>query len=350
MCFYFINKGFFLVLTKFTKIFLFLLFSTYCFAHGMSESEKQIILEGGNLHFIYIGAVHMFFGYDHLLFVLGVIFLLKSFKDILKYVTAFTLGHSITLIIATFNSIAINYYLIDAIIALSVCFIGYVNIKILKNQFTYSSNMILMIFGLGLIHGLGLSTRLQQLQLNSDDLLLNILSFNLGIELGQIIALVIMLFFINILRKSKNFKAFSFSINIFIIIAGIYFFIVQVYEYKNSLNIQSEQVLNNWDEEIKIIIPANGDKEYKFRIEKDKEIEFSWSVSNKVNLYYDYHGDPDGAVNGYFQSYKESTQSSDNGQLIAPFSGIHGWYWKNETAFDVIITLKVKGDYKRLDL
>jgi len=339
-----------LVLNKFFKIFLFLLFSTYCFAHGMSESEKQIISEGGNLHFVYIGAVHMLWGYDHLLFVLGVIFLLKSFKDIVKYITAFTLGHSITLIIATFNSIAINYYLIDAIIALSVCFIGYVNIKTLKNQFEHRVNMIFVIFSLGLIHGLGLSTRLQQLQLSSDNLLLNILSFNLGIELGQIIALLIMLFFINILRKSKNFKSFSFSINIFIIFAGIYFFIVQVYEYKNSLNTQYSQVLNKWNEEIKIIIPSHGDKEYKFRIEKDRQIEFEWSVSNDVNLYFDYHGDPDGAVNGYFKSYKESTQSSDRGKLIAPFTGIHGWYWKNDTQFDVIITLKVKGDYKRLDL
>lgn len=348
-----IKERLFLVHTRFIKIFLFFLFSTYCFAHGMSESEKQLILEGGNFHFIYIGAVHMLWGYDHLLFVLGVIFLLKSFKDIVKYVTAFTLGHSITLIIATFNSITINYYLIDAIIALSVCFIGYVNIRTLKNKFVNSVNMIFVIFALGLIHGLGLSTRLQQLQLDSENLLLNILSFNLGIEIGQIVALMVMLFFINILRKLKNFNAFSFVINIFIILAGIYFFIVQVYEYKNSLNpqlIQSEENTKEWKEEIKLLIPAHGEKEYKFRVEKDKQIEFSWNISNDMKLYYDYHGDPDGAVNGYFKSYKESTQSFDSGVLIAPFSGIHGWYWKNDTNFDVIITLKVKGEYKRLDL
>jgi hypothetical protein len=316
----------------------------------MSENEKQIILEGGNLHYIYIGAVHMLWGYDHLLFVLGIVFFLKTFKDIVKYITAFTFGHSITLVWATFNSIAINYYLIDAIIALSVCYIGFVNLNALKKGLTNSSNMIFVIFILGLIHGLGLSTRLQQLSLSKDDLLLNILSFNLGIELGQIMALVVMLFFINIIRKLNSFKSISFFLNYFLIIAGVYFFSMQVYEYKQNISNETVLITDNNAQEIKIIIPAHGEKEYKFRIQKDKQISYNWEVSNSVKLFYDFHGDPDGAKDGYFQSYKESTGFSDEGILIAPFVGIHGWYWKNETAFDVIITLKVKGDYKRLDL
>lgn len=327
-----------------------LFFSSYCFGHGMSESEKQIILEGGNLHYIYIGTIHMLFGYDHLLFVLGIVFFLKTFKDIIKYITAFTLGHSITLIFATFNSITINYYLIDAIIALSVCYIGFINLNALKKGLTNTSNMIFIIFILGLIHGLGLSTRLQQLSLSKDDLLLNILSFNLGIEIGQVLALVVILFFINILRKLNNFKLFSFLVNSFLILAGIYFFIIQVYEYKESTSVKTVSILNNWKDEIKLVIPSHGEKEYKFRIEKDKQIEYNWDVSNSVKLYYDFHGDPDGAINGYFETYKESSDSLASGILIAPFTGIHGWYWKNETDFDVIITLKVKGDYKRLDL
>ena len=327
-----------------------LIFTSYCFGHGMSENEKQIILEGGNFHYIYIGAIHMLFGYDHLLFILGMIFFLKTFKDIVKYVTAFTLGHSITLIIATFNAININYYLIDAIIALSVCYIGFINLKTLKNDHDRASiNMIFLIFILGLIHGLGLSTRLQQLSLSSDNLLLNILSFNIGIEIGQIFALVLMLFFINIFRKSRNFKSFSFVLNIFLVFAGVYFFIVQIYEYKQSVKVENITTLNNWEDEIKIIIPSHGDKEYKFGIEKGKQIDYSWDVSNSVKLYYDFHGDPTGAKNGYFESYKESTESKSSGSLIASFDGIHGWYWKNETDFDVIITLKVKGEYKRLD-
>lgn len=331
-------------------IFFLLFLSSYCFAHGMSENEKQIILEGGNLHYIYIGAVHMLWGYDHLLFVLGIVFFLKTFKDIVKYITAFTFGHSITLVWATFNSITINYYLIDAIIALSVCYIGFVNLNALKRGLTNSSNMIFVIFFLGLIHGIGLSTRLQQLSLSKDDLLLNILSFNLGIELGQIIALIVMLFFINIVRKLTNFKSISFFLNYFLIIAGTCFFVIQVYEYKQNISNETVVVADNYSQEIKIVIPAHGEKEYKFRIEKDKKIIYTWEVSNSVKLFYDFHGDPDGAKDGYFKSYKENTAFSDKGVLIAPFEGIHGWYWKNETAFDVIITLKVKGDYKRLDL
>ena len=110
-------------------VILTMLMASQAFGHGMSDAEKQIIIEGGNLHYIWIGATHMLSGYDHLAFIFGIIFFLTSFKDIVKYITAFTLGHSITLIYATFNAIQVNYFLIDAVIALSVCYIAFVNLK-----------------------------------------------------------------------------------------------------------------------------------------------------------------------------------------------------------------------------
>ena len=154
------------------------------FGHGMSEAEKQSIIEGGNLRYMWIGATHMLSGYDHLLFVFGIIFFLTKFKDIVKYITAFTLGHSVTLIWATFNGIQVNYFLIDAIIALSVCYIAFANLDGFKKYLDIKApNLLAMIIVLGLIHGLGLSTRLQQLPLSEDELLMNIISFNVGIEL-----------------------------------------------------------------------------------------------------------------------------------------------------------------------
>ena len=113
----------------------FLLLSSFAYAHGMSEAEKQTILEGGNLQFLKIGATHMLTGYDHLLFVFGIVFFLTTFMDVVKTITAFTLGHSITLITATLMGVTVDYFLIDAVIALSVCYIGYENIGGFRKYF-----------------------------------------------------------------------------------------------------------------------------------------------------------------------------------------------------------------------
>ena len=115
-------------------------------------AEKQSILEGGNLKFLWIGATHMLNGYDHLLCIFGIVFLLTGFKDIVKYITAFTLGHSVTLILATFNGIQVNYFLIDAVIALSVCYIAFANLDGFKKYLDIKApNLLVMIIALGLI-------------------------------------------------------------------------------------------------------------------------------------------------------------------------------------------------------
>ena len=211
------------------------LFASQVFGHGMSEAEKQIIIEGGNLRYIWIGATHMLSGYDHLAFVFGIIFFLTKFRDIVKYITAFTVGHSITLILATFNAVQINYFLIDAVIALSVCYIAFHNLDGFKKYLNIKApNMLAMIFSLGLIHGLGLSTRLQQLPLNQDELLINIISFNVGIELGQISALAVMLLLIAAFRKSEIFPSFSKLSNVALIFVGGSLFLMQMHGYEHA--------------------------------------------------------------------------------------------------------------------
>ena len=224
----FMNRkaGMFIVLAS-------LLMSTsLVFAHGMSEVEKQSIIDGGNMSYLWLGATHMLTGYDHLLFVFGIIFFLTTFRDIVKYITAFTLGHSVTLILATFNQVQVNYFLIDAIIGLSVCYIAFANIDGFKKYLNIKApNMMVMITALGLIHGLGLSTRLQQLPLNEDQLLLNIISFNIGIELGQILALTIMLLLLFSWRKSTSFVGFARLSNAVLIFAGAFLFTMQIHGY-----------------------------------------------------------------------------------------------------------------------
>ena len=132
------------------------------FSHGISDSDKVQIAHGSLMDYLYLGAKHMITGYDHILFLIGVIFFLTRFSDIVKFVTAFTIGHSITLIFATFFQITANYYLIDAVIAFSVIYKGFENLDGFKKWFSINPlNLVLMVFIFGLIHGFGLSTRLQ---------------------------------------------------------------------------------------------------------------------------------------------------------------------------------------------
>src|SRR5215207_3699296 len=179
-------------------------------AHGISEADKQGILAGGNLEYIKLGATHMLTGYDHLLFLFGVMFFLTKFKDIVRFITAFTLGHCITLVFATLLQIKANYYLIDAVIALTVCYKAFDNLDGFRKYIGMQPPSLLgAVFLFGLIHGFGLSTRLQQLPLGQDGLILRILCFNVGVEAGQIIALAIMSLFLATWRATASFPKFS---------------------------------------------------------------------------------------------------------------------------------------------
>ena len=149
---------------------------------------------------------------DHLLFLFGVIFFLTRFADVAKFVTAFTLGHCITLIFATFLGITWNYWLVDAVIALTVIYKGFDNNGGFQRHLDMKSpNMLGAVFAFGLIHGFGLSTRLQQLPLGEDKagMLGRILSFNVGVELGQIAALTAMLVLLAAWRRRPSFAKFS---------------------------------------------------------------------------------------------------------------------------------------------
>ena len=208
--------------------------STVAFAHGISASDMQAMSEGGNLRYIWLGATHMLSGYDHLLFLFGVVFFLTSTKDIIKFVTIFTIGHSITLIFATFMSIAANHYLIDAVIAISVIYKAFDNNRGFENYLGVKSpNLLAMVFIFGLIHGFGLSTRLQQLPLGEQnmEMFLKIVSFNIGVELGQIIALIFMLSILTMWRKAASFQRFSKITNHALMFAGFMLLLMQLHGY-----------------------------------------------------------------------------------------------------------------------
>jgi len=220
--------------SKQTKLLLGLLFflPTIVFGHDVTHADQEILYNGGLGSYIYVGAKHMLTGYDHLLFLVGVIFYLSNFKDILRFITAFTIGHSITLLGATYAGITANEHLIDAVIALSVFYKGFENLGGFKKYFkTESPNLLMMVFVFGLIHGFGLSTRLQSFDMGSTQIFAKIISFNVGVELGQVLALIPIIFIISKWREYKSFDIFHKVINSFLIIAGLALFAYQMYGY-----------------------------------------------------------------------------------------------------------------------
>lgn len=217
---------------KILPLFFLLGLAVLADAHGISDADKQAIAEGGNLRYLWLGAIHMVTGYDHLLFLFGVIFYLTGVRDIIKFVTAFTIGHSITLILATFLKITADYFLVDAVIALSVCYKAFDNLDGFRKYLKVNPpHLLAMIVVFGLIHGFGLSTRLQQLPLPEQGLLTRILSFNLGVELGQLAALSVLVLLLAGWRKTESFRKLGGIVNILLLAAGLGLFIYQMSGY-----------------------------------------------------------------------------------------------------------------------
>ncbi|MEM1321121.1 MAG: HupE/UreJ family protein [Bacteroidota bacterium] len=211
---------------------LFILSPLLLMAHGVSQSDQEILSNGGLLAYIRVGATHMLTGYDHILFLVGVIFYLDNFRDIVRFITVFTIGHSITLISATYLGIKADEHLIDAVIALSVLYKGFENLggfsSLLK---TKSPNLLFMVFLFGLIHGFGLSTRLQSFDMGEGQFLMKIICFNVGVELGQILALIPIVFVISKWKPWKSYQIFYQTVNWFLVAAGIGLFIFQMMGY-----------------------------------------------------------------------------------------------------------------------
>ena len=202
-------------------------------SHGVPESTIIAMTDASLLDFIYFGAEHMVTGYDHILFLTGVVFFLTSYFDIFKFITAFTVAHCIALIFATSYGITANAYLIDAVIAFSVIYKGFENLDGFKKYFCINApNLILMVFVFGLIHGFGLSTKLQEVSVASgiNLSLFQTLSFNVGVEFGQIAVLIIVLLLLSMIRE-KSFNKISKFSNWILVVAGILLLYYQLNGY-----------------------------------------------------------------------------------------------------------------------
>ncbi|SDW10604.1 HupE/UreJ family protein [Marinobacter mobilis] len=200
-----------------------LMFSMDAFAHGVATGDKGYIQENtGTLivPFIYLGAKHMVTGYDHLLFLLGVIFFLYRLRDVTLYVTLFALGHSVTLITGVFFDITVSAYLVDAIIGLSVVYKALDNLGAFQRWFGCQPDTRAATLIFGLFHGFGLATKLQEFDLSQEGLLPNLIAFNIGVEVGQILALAAILVVMGFWRKTPSFLRYAYLTNVVVMGAG----------------------------------------------------------------------------------------------------------------------------------
>jgi hypothetical protein len=197
--------------------------SGLAFAHGVSSGDANFMAQASGsqlMPFVYLGAKHMATGYDHLLFLFGVIFFLYRLKDITTYVTLFALGHSTTLLFGVLNGVQLNPYLIDALIGLSVVYKALDNLAAYKVWFGFQPNTKIAVLIFGFCHGFGLATKLQDLSLPPEGLVANILAFNVGVEIGQVLALGAILIAMDFWRRHHAFAQQAFASNVLLMAAG----------------------------------------------------------------------------------------------------------------------------------
>ena len=192
-------------------------------AHGVSKGDAKFVEanQGAAIGpFLYLGAKHMVTGYDHLLFLVGVIFFLYKLKDIVLYVSLFTIGHSLTLLGGVLGGIHANPYIIDAVIGLSVVYKAFDNMDGFKRFLGFQPNTKLAVLVFGLFHGFGLATKLQEFTLAQDGLVANIVSFNVGVEIGQMLALTAVLLALSYWRTRSGFMRHAFVTNTVLMTGG----------------------------------------------------------------------------------------------------------------------------------
>jgi hypothetical protein len=306
----------------------------------------------------YLGAKHMVTGYDHLLFLVGVVFFLYKPRHILLYVSLFTIGHSVTLLLGAMGGVHANGHLVDAVIGLSVVYKGFENVGGFTRLGRWAPDSRIAVLVFGLVHGLGLATKLQDLQLSRNGLLVNIVSFNVGVEIGQVIALSVVLTALLWWRRSGRFERGAFAVNAVLMAAG---FVLIGYQLAGYLEepartriVQAAAVgmpatpatpVPYASDTTQIELAPYDYVEYKYRLAKGSAMVYAWTASAAVIA--DFHGAPDGGGDADEVSVDKGTRPGGSGTLTAAFDGMHGWYWENPGSSPITITVTSAGFYSQ---
>ena len=201
-----------------------LLVPATAYAHGVAAGDKGFIMASAGMllsPFTYLGAKHMVTGYDHLLFLFGVIFFLYRARDVATYVTLFAVGHSTTLLLGVVLGVGMNAYIIDAIIGFSVVYKALDNMGMYQRWFGFQPNTKVATMVFGLFHGFGLATKILDFEMSKDGLIPNLIAFNVGVEIGQLLALGAILIAMGYWRRSASFTKHAFAANIVLLSAGL---------------------------------------------------------------------------------------------------------------------------------
>lgn len=206
-------------------------------AHNVAAKDAEFLKQNAGaqiIPFVYLGAKHMVTGYDHLLFLFGVIFFLYRMRDVAVYVTCFAVGHSITLLTGVLTGIHLNPFIVDTIIGLSVVYKAFDNLDGFRTLFGFQPNTKATVLMFGLFHGFGLATKLQELSLSKEGLVGNMVSFNVGVEIGQLIALSVILLFMTWWRRTQDFMKHAVLANVAVMTAGFLLMCYQLGGYYNE--------------------------------------------------------------------------------------------------------------------
>jgi hypothetical protein len=209
------------LLARFLALLMILLPATVL-AHGVSAADAAFVQAGGGvqfLPFLYLGAKHMVTGYDHLLFLAGVIFFLSDLRHVVLYATLFAIGHSLTLLGGVLFQIRADAHLVDALIGLSVAYKAFENLGGFR-ALGISIDARAAVLAFGLVHGFGLATKLQELELSPRGLAANLVGFNVGVEVGQVLALALMVLLLQLWRTTRSFDRLAVPANVAILAAG----------------------------------------------------------------------------------------------------------------------------------
>ena len=204
-------------------LLIFLASGAEALAHNVAEGDKGYIQESSGaliLPFIYLGAKHMVTGYDHLLFLFGVIFFLFRLKDVGIYVTLSAFGHSATVLFGVLTGISANAYLIDAIIGLSVVYKAMDNLGAFQRWFGFQPSTKAATLVFGFFHGFGLATKIIEFDIAEDGIVPNLLAFNVCVEIGQLLALGMILILMGFWRRTGSFMRHAFAANTVLMAAG----------------------------------------------------------------------------------------------------------------------------------
>jgi hypothetical protein len=340
---------------------LLLIASSTVLAHNVAP-EDQLFLQNATgvqlVPFMILGAKHMVTGYDHLLFLLGVIFFLYRLREVAAYVTLFAIGHSVTLLYGVLSGIKVDPYLVDAIIGLSVVYKALDNLGAFQKWFGVQPNNKAAVLIFGFFHGFGLATKLQDLSLSAEGLVPNMLAFNVGVEIGQILALSAILIVMKYWRSAKSFTRDAAVANVVLMVAGFALvgyqlngYFVQAANAGTQLSVMHAHPRKHRTVRIEINVKGREELEYKALLAAGEPLLYSWTTQGGGPVYYEFHGEPTEGdwPKDYFRSY-EIVPSSEtaNGSFVAPFTGMHGWYWRNLSDQPLTIVLEVSGYFTKL--